>query len=71
MSKPINANGTPQDGEKWYAEVSREEFALSLLDAAVKGEDFLSEQIRHRKRAEAEEKEKKAEKLLSNFDFGF
>jgi hypothetical protein len=71
MSKPVYADGTPYDGEKWYTEVSREEFALALLDAAIKGDDYLSEQIRRRKIAEAEEKEKKAEKILKGFNFGF
>lgn len=71
MSKPVRADGTPHDGEKWYTEVGKEEFALALLEAAIKGENFLSEQIRRRNRADAEEKEKKAEKLLDSFGFGF
>lgn len=66
--KPVHADGTPDDSEKWYAEVSKEEFALALLDAAVKGCDFLSEMIQERKITEIEEKENKEDDLL---DFGF
>lgn len=66
--KPVHADGTPHDGEKWYAEVGKEEFALALLDAAVKGCDFLSEIIQQRKITEIEEKENKEDDLI---DFGF
>lgn len=68
ISKQVSADGTPDYGEKWYAEVSKEEFALALLDAAIKGCDFLSEMIQERKITEIEEKENKEDDLL---DFGF
>lgn len=68
ISKQVSEDGTPDYGEKWYAEVSKEEFALALLDAAIKGCDFLSEMIQERKIIEIEEKENKEDDLL---DFGF
>ena len=72
MSMPVYEDGTPHDSEKWYTEISREEFALALLDAAIKGEDYLSEQIQRRKIAEEKESEDfRSEDFLKDFDFGF